>query len=409
MTDEPLTTLGKSLRAEYQSWLVCFVPSWPDKFRLAVYDWETMGQADAAFTRLLRQMLEWLELDDWLTSGFLPLSVGADSFAPIAAGGFPGVPSARTEITPATAAFSVPPSQAGFGLHHGEDHHDSIPVHRPAQALDLINSVHTAAISGSESAVLPTTAGPESGFSAGGLQDLARVLQASPAIETGVGSTGESLAAPPPSHAQTAWPESAGAAVSSRPVLSKSARANLSPSAAGSESAEADTAVRITQTVTVAESATGAVAEDAVGFMAADLRRLGQELGVDYPRLFESNPAGPYPQGAAELSAGTDWRHLLLTLPLRREVSSALQARTGNRKTPTANAPTGLKPVEPTGITIGDDDLYRAIPEVVQHNATTGISAKPKGPAATPPDLYDLLEALSQEIWREYQRFYGSG
>ncbi len=98
--------------------------------------------------------------------------------------------------------------------------------------------------------------------------------------------------------------------------------------------------------------------------------------------------APPATPGSAGVPAGhTD---------LRREVFMAPPATPGSAGVP-------------AGMTVGDDDLYGTMPEVVQRNIATTVTAAPDSAAAAPPDLHDLLEALSQEIWREYQRFYGAG
>jgi len=165
----------------------------------------------------------------------------------------------------------------------------------------------------------------------------------------------------------------------------------------------------------VAESTIIPASEDAESLTATDLRRLGQQLSVDYTD-FPAIDTASLPPAAASAPV-VDWRKLLSILPLRREVFIAPQATPGSAGVPAGCADLRKevfiaprpKPAEPAGMTVGDDDFYEVMPEVVQRNIATAVTAAPDSMAAAPPDLHDLLEALSQEIWREYQRFYGSG
>jgi hypothetical protein len=73
MPGENLRTIGDQLRAEYETWLAGFALFGPDHFLRAASDWKTLGQAQADFARSVQEIQTWLDLDSWLTSGFLPV------------------------------------------------------------------------------------------------------------------------------------------------------------------------------------------------------------------------------------------------------------------------------------------------------------------------------------------------
>lgn len=161
MPAEELNTLGFELRAGYQAWLAqwCLPAAAEDEMLAAL-------QADAA--ALIAGIQEWLALGEWLTAGFFP-ALGEQP----AAEAQPAAP--RSSASAPATAFSAAGSFASApAIPLTPAPGEARPVTRPAAP---------------SSAPPPGTPSPEvpssplsrpSRSSSGGLQDLARLLAATP-------------------------------------------------------------------------------------------------------------------------------------------------------------------------------------------------------------------------------------
>jgi len=117
MPAENLMTIGDPLRAEYETWLAGFALFGPDHFLRAASDWETLGQTQADFARSVQEIQAWLDLDSWLTSGFLPVPgvisppalASKTSLAERSSGAWPAWPAASPVSPPSFSAEEVSP------------------------------------------------------------------------------------------------------------------------------------------------------------------------------------------------------------------------------------------------------------------------------------------------------------
>ncbi len=409
LTDESLTDLGRRLEALYQAWPAPLETSWPDSLRLAVHDWEIFAQVDAEFARLLRATLEWLDLEDWLCSGFFPAPGNAAGLDPTRADGALFL---QTEAV--LAGVSHPQPQAEVFLSQGpEPGPMSAAAHRNTTAVGKVavaaKSADVALADRHPSPSIPSPTGPSPGLSGGGLRDLARVLQAGPNIAADAEGPDKRRADSPAYGAETDGLKQEGALPPSRP-LTKDApsmseiRFHNLPGAtaelpevgsqeparhppAGHKSGEAARPDAVEET-------RSREPEYEPRLNADELRRFGLELADDMPGFAAGDAAGMSP--AATPASALHWRKLLSILPLRREIFMKPHFAPEDAGTSATMNP-------------GDDSPFRAMPFIVEHKLLAAAPPAPLNSALEPSDVQDLLEALSEEIWREYQCFYGPG
>ncbi|GAB4442202.1 MAG: hypothetical protein Fur0044_38630 [Anaerolineae bacterium] len=134
-------------------------------------------------------------------------------------------------------------------------------------------------------------------------------------------------------------------------------------------------------------------------FSAGELARLGSELAAGFfsaPAHLASTESQP---DDPSIGAATDWLTLLgaVTLPGRR--SAHLPEKLAGQPVETLgqHAPSSQQ-------TPGWNDTLEVVRQIVE----TGADMAANNSTLSPLDVQDMLDALRQEIWREYRRFYGT-
>ncbi|MBE7470155.1 MAG: hypothetical protein HS114_13570 [Anaerolineales bacterium] len=137
-------------------------------------------------------------------------------------------------------------------------------------------------------------------------------------------------------------------------------------------------------------------------FSAGELARLGSELAAGFfsaPAHLASTESQP---DASPIGVAADWLTLLaaVTWPGRRSapLPEKLAGRPMQPLSPNPQAPSSSEKAP------GWNDTLEVVRQIVE----TGADMAANNSTLSPLDVQDMLDALRQEIWREYRRFYGT-
>ncbi|MCK6626854.1 MAG: hypothetical protein L6R45_16975 [Anaerolineae bacterium] len=494
MPAENLMTIGDPLRAEYETWLAGFALFGPDHFLRAASDWEPLGQTQADFARSVQEIQAWLDLDSWLTSGFLPVPgvisppapASKTSLAERSSGAWPAWPAASPVSPPSFSAEEVSPpgsQPAGPGAASSSGVPKNLIVRPDVETSRQPHSQQSVAL------LAPI----------GSLSDLARMVQMTPYNDEAEAPEHplESQAAP----SFTRTMPGAEDAIFGPPGLSPQTRAAPAASSSDLDLAEEWQSASFTDEAPVADDEVGSpsrvvlpgewpsspVAPSAeatflspaafseTDFPPASLQPVGRPAvmgsdldfsdrpGVDWgapekstetrpvdapsltpsdaswnrsrsaPEIREGTPensaeapfsAGELARLGNELAAGffsapapltragaqpdapsigaaTDWLTLLAAVTLPGRMPGLSSEKIAGRPVETLSPG---PPVPPSKQTQDWNDT----PEVVRQIIETDADMAANNSTLSPLDVQDMLNALRQEIWREYRRFYGT-
>lgn len=491
MPGENLKTIGDQLRAEYETWLAGFALFGPDHFLRAASDWETLGQTQADFARSVQEIQAWLDLDSWLTSGFLPAPGVVSPSAPASKTGLAKPSSGAGPAWPAASPVSPPSfSPEEFSLPAGPSAASSFGVQEsmlvrpdmenPSRPSSQKSAARLAAIGSLsdlarmvqitpyndeaeapehplESPAAPsftrTRPGAEDSiFEPPGLSpqteaapiassqvlDLAQLWEAASAT-TEAPVTDDDPGSPSRAALPGDWPNPPVALSAETAFLSPTALAetdlppvSLQPvgraavrgsdvDLSGRPGVDWDTPEKSAEIRSIdappptpanaslagrrfaSETMEGVQENPAEApFSAGELARLGSELAAGFfsaPAPLTRAEAQP---DAPSIGAATDWLTLLaaVTWPGKRlaHLPEKLARRPVETLLPYPQAPSSSEKVQ----------VWNDTPEVVRQIIETGADTAANNATLSPLDVQDMLDALRQEIWREYRRFYGT-
>jgi hypothetical protein len=459
MPGEDLRTIGDQLQAEHETWLAGFSLFWLDHFLRAASDGETIGQAQADFTHSVQEIQTWLDLDSWLTSGFLPApgvvsppaSASKTSLVEHPSGAWPAWPAASPvspasfspeEFSPSGSQPAAPGAASFSGVQESlismadEENFRQPRPQKSAASLAPIGSLNDLArmvqiTPYSDEAEAPehpleSQVGPlfaemmpgveDATFEPPGLspQMKAVSLASSEALDLAEVWQPDSFTDEEPvADDDVGSPSRAGLPGdwSGPPVAPSDEAAFLSP-AVFAETDPPPASLQLVGRPAVVGSNLDLSGRPGVdldtqenpveaSFLVGELARLGSELAAgsfSAPVRLTSAKSQPdaLPTGAA------DWLTLLAAVTLPGRMPSLPSEKIAGQPVET------LSPNQKAPSSSEKAPGWNDTPEVVRQIVETDADTAANNSTLSPLDVQDMLAALRQEIWREYRRFYGT-
>lgn len=388
MSHDNLTTLGASLRAEYQVWLDQSLIAWPDQFGQVGKDWDIFRRLNAELAEMLRPVQEWIEMDAWLNAGFFGIQESGirdqelgESKEPMPMTGWDHLPTALIPSKSGTLPESTSAPQ-----HGAKTETDSFPMAAPAPTQNPVR-----------------TAGSR-------LRDLARMAQQSVVSDPlPVDSEEDDITNLKhiDASAQVASTRAKHADAHVKDTFTNAAdgKANVEDAFINAARVNADAENIFTNAKHTSVEPVNPVA--AQSLTPASLLQLRQQLTLE---AGENNIVAPESTASQNVPAASvnpltatpmsiDFERVLMALPFGRLAQSDVSFNTQGQATARNRQALPGSPDAPAANPTAESTL-------IVEQRVQGAQNSPTA-ALNQIDIHDLMDTLSQEIWREYQRYYG--